>query len=394
MRLSLLVSQLCLLSVFCKVDYYEVLEISRDIAQADIKKQYRRMSVKYHPDKSSSADASIKFAAINEAYEVLSDEKKRKVYDTFGINDIDGLSYNNMKDYFDQLDSMGGVDLYRHQSHVSIIWRGNVNELMHLTDTLWVITFYHPNCGGCQQLVPNFIQSAQIAKIRYDDYINNINKNNNANANVDGNVRIRFGAINCGFDMRQCFEFGVQQFGLIFIFPPNQSAQGHYDKEHYRGPHTPQLIIDTASNFTKDLVVNIKNMSDFTNYVNKGVVSSESTRGLVSAWLIDYWQPGCPPCLVVKASLRKLAENLQGVVKVASANCVEVECPSVGYHPYVELWLRWNDSKGVQKIHIDYNQEDGHPAVLAMTITANIIRQIFSLQWIDVQDNKHVHDEF
>lgn len=63
------------------VDYYKVLELNRSASQADIKKAYRRLALKWHPDKNpdNQDEATKKFKEISEAYEVLSDEKKKKV---------------------------------------------------------------------------------------------------------------------------------------------------------------------------------------------------------------------------------------------------------------------------------------------------------------------------
>lgn len=65
-------------------DYYATLGVARDASQDDIKKAYRRLARKYHPDVSKEADAGKRMAAINEANEVLSDPEKRKVYDAVG----------------------------------------------------------------------------------------------------------------------------------------------------------------------------------------------------------------------------------------------------------------------------------------------------------------------
>lgn len=67
-----------------KRDYYEILGVDKNSSQADIKKAYRVLALKYHPDKNKSDDAEEKFKEINEAYQVLSDEKKRQTYDQFG----------------------------------------------------------------------------------------------------------------------------------------------------------------------------------------------------------------------------------------------------------------------------------------------------------------------
>jgi preprotein translocase subunit Sec63 len=53
-------------------DYYKILEISKKATAAEIKKAYRKLSLKYHPDKNSSPDAADKFAALSQAYDVLS----------------------------------------------------------------------------------------------------------------------------------------------------------------------------------------------------------------------------------------------------------------------------------------------------------------------------------
>jgi len=67
-----------------KKDFYEVLGVNKGASQADIKSAYRKLALKYHPDKNKSADAEEKFKEINEAYEVLSDTQKRQAYDQFG----------------------------------------------------------------------------------------------------------------------------------------------------------------------------------------------------------------------------------------------------------------------------------------------------------------------
>ena len=62
-------------------DYYAILQVSKDASQNEIKKQFRLLAKKWHPDKKQSNDAEEKMAEINIAYEVLSDHKRRKMYD-------------------------------------------------------------------------------------------------------------------------------------------------------------------------------------------------------------------------------------------------------------------------------------------------------------------------
>lgn len=67
-------------------DYYKILEVARDADQADIKKAYRRLARKYHPDVSKEPEAEARFKEVNEANEVLSDPEKRRAYDQLGPN--------------------------------------------------------------------------------------------------------------------------------------------------------------------------------------------------------------------------------------------------------------------------------------------------------------------
>ena len=71
-------------------DYYKILGISKIASDDEIKKAYRKLALKYHPDKNRSAGAEEKFKEIAEAYEVLSDAKKREVYDKFGEEGLKG----------------------------------------------------------------------------------------------------------------------------------------------------------------------------------------------------------------------------------------------------------------------------------------------------------------
>jgi molecular chaperone DnaJ len=67
-----------------KRDYYKVLGVDKDASQSEIKKAYRKLVKKYHPDHNDSPDAEEKFKEVGEAYEVLSNEEKRRAYDQYG----------------------------------------------------------------------------------------------------------------------------------------------------------------------------------------------------------------------------------------------------------------------------------------------------------------------
>jgi molecular chaperone DnaJ len=73
-----------------KRDYYEVLGVSKNASAGEIKSQYRKLALKFHPDRNKSPEAAEHFKEISEAYAVLSDSEKRKLYDQYGHSGVDG----------------------------------------------------------------------------------------------------------------------------------------------------------------------------------------------------------------------------------------------------------------------------------------------------------------
>lgn len=73
-----------------KKDYYEILGVPRNATKEEIKRAYRRLALQYHPDRNKSPDAEEKFKEISEAYAVLSDDEKRRIYDMYGHEGLSG----------------------------------------------------------------------------------------------------------------------------------------------------------------------------------------------------------------------------------------------------------------------------------------------------------------
>ncbi len=96
-----------------KRDYYDVLGVSRESASEQIKKAYRRLAHKYHPDRNKEHDAETKFKEAAEAYEVLSDSTKRQRYDQFGHTGLSGqgvhdFSHMGVGDIFSMFNDIFG----------------------------------------------------------------------------------------------------------------------------------------------------------------------------------------------------------------------------------------------------------------------------------------------
>ena len=80
-------------------DYYKVMGVARDASMDEIKRAYRRLARKYHPDVSKEADAETRFKEVGEAYEVLKDPEKRAAYDQLGSRWKEGQEFRPPPDW-------------------------------------------------------------------------------------------------------------------------------------------------------------------------------------------------------------------------------------------------------------------------------------------------------
>ena len=97
-----------------KRDYYEVLGIDKNATETEIKKAYRKLSMKYHPDKNKEKDATDKFKEVQEAYDVLSDSSKRSQYDQYGHQDFNAGGFGQGGGYggFEDMNFSGFGDIF------------------------------------------------------------------------------------------------------------------------------------------------------------------------------------------------------------------------------------------------------------------------------------------
>ncbi len=93
-----------------KRDYYDVLGLQKGCTQAEIKSAYRKLALKYHPDRNQGdKEAEDKFKESSEAYEVLSDEGKKRIYDQYGHQGLSGQGFSGFQDVGDVFSSFGSI---------------------------------------------------------------------------------------------------------------------------------------------------------------------------------------------------------------------------------------------------------------------------------------------
>ena len=93
-----------------KRDYYEVLGVDRSASEADLKKSYRKLALKFHPDKNpGDKEAEEKFKEAAEAYDVLRDERKRQIYDQYGHQGLEGSGFSGFGGFEDIFSSFGDI---------------------------------------------------------------------------------------------------------------------------------------------------------------------------------------------------------------------------------------------------------------------------------------------
>ena len=101
-----------------KLDYYDALGVNKNASQKEIKRAFRKLAFKYHPDRSKLPNAEEKFKEASEAYAILSDPKKRRKYDSAGLEGInkqyrqeDIYNRQNFQDIFSEF-GFNGNDLF------------------------------------------------------------------------------------------------------------------------------------------------------------------------------------------------------------------------------------------------------------------------------------------
>jgi curved DNA-binding protein CbpA len=259
-----------------KEDYYKTLGLKRDASAKDIKKAFKKLSLKYHPDKNKDKSewAKNKFIEVANAYETLSDPKKKEVYDNYGEEGLkDHISRENsgqnnggfggfgggfggdFEDIFRNFHGGGGghhhggfhqqeeeeeKDLFPNTDVITLTM--NTISKLYRRREIWFVLFYKPNNSDLEK---NIELLKNLAEKTYGIF--------------------KIGAISCKRDEEICEEFNINKTPLILYFP-----EGTGSEEVYTGKKTFEDIFKFGSSRMQSFVrvINSNNYGDFINENN------------------------------------------------------------------------------------------------------------------------------
>lgn len=348
-----------------QIDPYEVLGLPKDATPKQIKKAYRVLSMKNHPDKNKSPDAVIKMQEVSQAYEMIGDPDQKVIFDEFGNSE---KYYSKWQ--FEQAQRRKGKDtktsdFYSQSEDVATLSTKNFYQFLTKGGPC-MVEFYAPWCVHCQDMVGEYKKLA----ILLED-------------------RVRMGAVNCESAQAVCNSQNVQGYPSLRLFVPRGEGQKGMDMEEYQGDHKAEAIYSFVDVSLSNDLVTLSN--DFHSLV------SESD----DLWLVDFsagqW---CGPCQTLKKFVRATAHTLQGRVRVGIINCDTnpelCQEMNVGYYPQLRVFKRGVTPEVGQEL----KAESHFPAANVLSLMEQLIPLLLpaspgdaSESDLNLDGDEHAHSE-
>lgn len=203
----------CLVQADKPADYYNLLNIPRDATVQEIRKAFKNLALKMHPDKNKEdPEAEQKFIKIAKAYDVLKDPTTRKQYDLYGDEEFKNQknkyhSYTYYRDHFGIYDDDPLITtLSKNDYEINVLDQSQV----------WFVNFYSPRCHHCHEMAPMWRKLA---------------------TELEGIVRIA--AVNCEEDYALCYQLSIDAYPSLLYYEKDSHL---YDGEKYRGPKTLEAL--------------------------------------------------------------------------------------------------------------------------------------------------------
>ncbi|XP_018569443.1 dnaJ homolog subfamily C member 10-like [Anoplophora glabripennis] len=279
-------------------DYYKLLGVGRDATVKEIRKAFKVLAVKLHPDKNQDdKNAGAVFVKLARAYEVLKDPQTRKHYDLHG-DSPDSVKKQQYHSYTYYRDQFGIYD----DDPIIVTLSRNDYELNVLDNNqAWFVNFYSPNCHHCHELAPTWRKLAR---------------------ELEGVIRI--GAVNCEDDYALCYQLSIEAYPTLLYYEKESHV---YEGERYRGDRSVEALEDFVLSKIKVDIEEISS-SDWENL--------DFDRKQWLLFLCGDNNVNCPE----RKTMTKLAASLEGLISTGIVNdetlCVNIS-PNYKDHP-IAFW--------------------------------------------------------
>eukprot|EP00794_Sanderia_malayensis_P017549 gene17549-19299_t len=298
------------LSEVLGTDFYQFIGVSRDAPLSEIRKKFKKLALKHHPDKNKDdPSAHDTFTKINKAYEVLKDEELRKKYDLYGEEGLKDDHFSNQYQSWDFYNQEFGI--YDDNPEIVTLSHSDFELSVLGSEDVWFIKFYSPYCSHCHTLAPTW---REVAK------------------ELDGIIRI--GAINCQEEWHLCSSEGIQEYPSLKLYPMGQ---------FYYGERATDRLVQFA---LSSVEINVQSLTSGNfNQLNDHTLP----------WLVSFCLPD-EDCLSKDAKM-KLAGMLDNLVTVLDVDCVVEKklCQSLGQTSGVVFYAIGNITKDsgttIQSLH-------------------------------------------
>lgn len=291
------------------MDFYKVLDITEFADADEIKKAYRKASLKYHPDKYSGdpAEAQAMMVQVNAAFQCLKNPATRKMYEYYE-ND-----YESMAQYEEQLKEERVKDLYLYDANVHIVWQRNFDQKLKNMTRITVLNLYDPSDRDSVKQVNEFKRFGKMAEKSSD---------------------LRAAVVNCGIDqgLAICHKFwqqmGRREIPALLIFSslqPDETTPTDFEvwNDEKFGFPTAKEIARQARKLVSHEVVQADGAFFEANVTRNPVREADSTALTVwIAWL--YHTARCAKtdiCDKTAPSVRKLSQELKGIARIVAIDC-------------------------------------------------------------------------